>query len=82
MKHPALAELTTTGEATMLAISGTCTTRCCCDALLQYYPPNAVEIVGEICGYSLLKNGRIDRSISDHLPIFLRLEVEYGAYDE
>jgi hypothetical protein len=48
-------------------------------ALLQYYAPNAAEIVGEIGGHSLLKGGRINQSISDHLPIFLRLDVEYGA---
>jgi hypothetical protein len=48
-------------------------------SLLQYYSSNAVEIVGEIGGRSLLRDGRINQSISDHLPIFLRLEVEHGA---
>jgi hypothetical protein len=48
-------------------------------SLLQYYSPSALRILDEIGGRCLLKDGRIDTSISDHLPIFLHLDVERGA---
>jgi hypothetical protein len=48
-------------------------------SLLQYYSPSELKILSEIGDHSLLKGGRIDTSISDHLPIFLRLDVERGA---
>jgi hypothetical protein len=48
-------------------------------SLLDYYAPSALEIIDSIAGRSLLRNGRVDKSISDHLPIFLRLNLERGV---
>jgi endonuclease/exonuclease/phosphatase family metal-dependent hydrolase len=45
--------------------------------LLDYFPEESLKIVSSIGETSLLrKNGRIDVSISDHLPIVATLEVE------
>jgi hypothetical protein len=48
-------------------------------SLLDYYSHGATQIVEKIGEHSLLKDGRIDNRISDHLPIFLRLDLERGV---
>lgn len=47
-------------------------------ALLTYYSPPGVRVITSIGNRDLLRNGKIDRSISDHLPILLRLNIEQG----
>ncbi len=45
-------------------------------SLLEYYSPSALRVITKIGQRDLLSAGRIDASISDHLPILLGLEVE------
>jgi endonuclease/exonuclease/phosphatase family metal-dependent hydrolase len=49
-------------------------------SLLEYYSsPSALQIIDKIGHHYLMKDGRIDKTISDHLPIFLRLDLERGV---
>lgn len=49
-------------------------------SLLPFYNPANLRVITRIGGRSLLKrNGRIDNSISDHLPIVLTLSIEQGV---
>jgi hypothetical protein len=49
-------------------------------SLLEYYSsPNGLQIIDKIGDLPLMKDGRIDTAIYDHLPIFLRLNLEIGV---
>jgi hypothetical protein len=43
-------------------------------SLLPHYSPSAIQILTSIGGRDLLREGRIDTSVSDHLPILLKLK--------
>jgi hypothetical protein len=45
-------------------------------SLLEYYSPSALRVITRIGDRDLLRAGRIDASVSDHLPVLLRLEVQ------
>lgn len=48
-------------------------------SILPYYSPSALRVLTKIGARELISNGRIDSSISDHLPILLGLAIEQGA---
>lgn len=39
--------------------------------LIQYYRPNLLKVIDSINGTSLIKENKIDRDVSDHLPIMI-----------
>lgn len=49
--------------------------------LLPFYNPEALRVLERIGATPLLKNGVIDRSISDHLPLVIRLDMERRGHD-
>ena len=44
--------------------------------LLNFFTDDDLIVITEINGESLIINGRIDNSLSDHLPILLKLNIE------
>ena len=48
-------------------------------SLLAYYSPSALRVITNIGSRDLLQGGRIDRALSDHLPVLLSLNLERGA---
>jgi hypothetical protein len=48
-------------------------------SLLDYYNPSGLQIIQKVGSHNLVSGGKIDTSVSDHLPIFLRLELERGV---
>jgi hypothetical protein len=48
-------------------------------SMIKYYSSNSLRVVTSIAGQSLLTSGRINANISDHLPVFLNLELERGT---
>jgi hypothetical protein len=45
-------------------------------SLLDYYSSAALKVVTKIGDRDLLKDGKIDKSISDHLPLLVGLTIE------
>ena len=46
--------------------------------LLKFYSSRQLHVLDEIQGVGLLKNNIIDKNMSDHLPIVIRLTTELG----
>lgn len=44
--------------------------------LLPFYRPEALRVLDSIAGKPLIRNGRVDKDYSDHLPILINLETE------
>ena len=45
-------------------------------SLLNYFKSEDISIISQIRDKSLLKNNKIDKSFSDHLPIMIKLDIE------
>lgn len=50
-------------------------------SMLRFYSRSALRIITKIGNRELMADGRIDISISDHLPLFLGLTLEEGFVD-
>lgn len=48
-------------------------------ALLDYYSASGLKVITKVGSLDLLKSGRIDRRVSDHLPLTIELQLEQGA---
>lgn len=45
-------------------------------SLLDYFKSEDLSIISQVGDKSLLKNNKIDKSFSDHLPIMIKLDIE------
>jgi hypothetical protein len=44
--------------------------------LLEFYCPDDLEVLTSIGSTNLIKDHKVDRAYSDHLPLAIRLTVE------
>lgn len=45
-------------------------------SILPYFPQNGLRLISSIGDTSLIRNGKVDKRISDHLPILIELNLD------
>ena len=45
-------------------------------SLLEYFESENISIISQVSDQSLLKNNKINKTFSDHLPIMIELDIE------